>query len=487
MATSSNHRLAGCLLILLATGTSLANDAPRPNIVLVMCDDLGYSDVGFNGAKDIRTPHLDALAGAGTILTSGYVAHPFCGPSRMGLMAGRYPHAFGASYNLPNSGLDIDAWRDEGIPVDETLMSTVLQKAGYRTGAIGKWHLGHAKPFHPNVRGFDDFFGFLGGGHMYFPERYQPIYQRQKSTGKTVFNEYITPLEHNGEDVDETEYMTDALSREAVRFVRESAEKDAPFFLYLAYNAPHTPLEATEADLALYQDIKDEKRRTYAAMVHAVDRGIGKLTAALKETGEYENTLVVFLSDNGGKTSAGATNRPLAKGKGSVFEGGIRVPMFFTWPKQVPAGKRYDHPVTAIDFYPTFAGLAGAEIPEAKVLDGRDVWADFLADRDPRATSPIFAKRHRAGISDVSVRDGRWKAVRWGGVKQPWSLFDLDADVGEKNDVATEHPDVVRRLVGAAGVWSRDHTEPKWFDNPKAAETWKSTGMPNKAIYELAP
>ena len=290
---------AFCVLAYLST-FAVAATVPRPNIVVILCDDLGYSDVGFNGATDIRTPSLDALAKAGTVCTSGYVPHPFCGPSRMGLFSGRYPHTFGAPFNLPTSRLGIDEYNRHGVPVDETLISTVLHNAGYYTGAVGKWHLGIDKPFHTNARGFDEFYGFLGGGHMYFPEKYQAIYERQSRTQKSNINEYVLPLEHNGVGVQETEYMTDALSREAVRFVNQAAGKDQPFFLYLAYNAPHTPLEAKEEDLNQYADIADEKRRTYAAMVHAVDRGVGRLVETLQTTGEWNDTLIVFTNKTDG-------------------------------------------------------------------------------------------------------------------------------------------------------------------------------------------
>jgi arylsulfatase B len=334
MKCQSRSVVFAAVLTVLSASTSHADDArstlTRPNVVLILCDDLGYADVGFNGSKDIRTPNLDALATGGTIFMSAYVPHPFCGPSRMGMLTGRYPHRFGAPFNLPNSGLGIESYNRKGIPVGEKLISTVLQEAGYYTGAIGKWHLGIDPQFHPNQRGFDDFFGFLGGGHEYFPEKYVPIYERQRKAGNEHFNEYIVPLEHNGKQVTETEYMTDALSREGVRFVNDAATRGQPFFLYLAYNAPHTPLQAKQEDLAVYAHIKDEKRRTYAAMVHAVDRGVGQVVDALKQTSEFDNTLIVFLSDNGGKLGAGASNRPLKQGKGSVHEAAFACPCSFT-------------------------------------------------------------------------------------------------------------------------------------------------------------
>lgn len=448
----------------------------RPNIVVIMCDDLGYSDVGFNGSKDIRTPELDRLAHGGTLFSSGYVAHPFCGPSRMGFMAGRYPHEFGAPFNLPQSGLGIEEYNRKGIPTSEVLISEVLQDAGYYTGAVGKWHLGMEADFHPNNRGFDDFYGFLGGGHRYFPEQFQPAYERQRKRGVKWINDYLTPLEHNGKPVQETEYITDALSREAVRLVRDAGEQENPFFLFLAYNAPHSPLEAKEEDIALYLDIDDEKRRIYAAMVHAVDRGVGELVDALEETGAYENTLIVFLSDNGGKLSLGATNQPLRDGKGSVSEGGFRVPMFFHWPAGIKGGEVFEHPVSSLDFYPTFAALAGAGIPEGKDLDGKDIMQAVVEGKSPRSGEMIYAVRHRDGFSDVGGRVDHWKLRREG--TGPWQLFDIEKDVGETRNLSALHPELMQSLIREIERWSRTHTEPEWFYTLEEGEKWEEKAMP---------
>ena len=457
-------------------------DHARPNIVLILCDDLGYADVGFNGSPDIKTPSLDALASAGTVITSAYVAHPFCGPSRMGMMTGRYPHRFGAPYNLPNTGHGIERFNHKGIPTTETTLGTMLQNAGYYTGAVGKWHMGYDQDFYPNTRGFDDFYGFLGGGHDYLPERFNSIYDRQKKAGKEFFNDYIAPLEHNGKEVRETQYITDALSREAVRFINEASTKEKPFFLYLAYNAPHMPLQATDADLALYQHIKDEKRRTYAAMVHAVDRGAGQITKALRQNDAFSNTLVVFLSDNGGKIGGGSNNAPLTQGKGSVYEGGFRVPMFFCWPDVVPGGKKYTHPVTALDFFPTFAGLAGARLPSDRQLDGKDIWQAFLKDRDPRDGNLIFAMRHHAAFSNFGVRTGQWKAICVG---KRWKLFDITADIAEQKDLSDQYPDLLKSIVRQTKQWSETHTQPDWFDNETAEQKWKENKRPNhELIFE---
>jgi len=473
-------RIVFAVFLLLVVAHDLAAEE-RPNIVLIMCDDLGYADVGFNGAKDILTPSLDKLARAGMICTSGYVVHPFCGPSRMGMMAGRYPHAFGAPFNLPPSALNIEEYKDKGIPVEETLFSKVLQDSGYFTGVVGKWHMGFTPDFHPNNRGFDDFYGFLGGGHDYFPQRYRGIYQRQSKNGKKVFNEYITPLEHNGQQVDETEYMTDAISREGARFITDAAKKDDPFFLFVSYNAPHTPLQAKDEDLAIYESIKDEKRRTYAAMVHAVDRGVGKIVDALNASDKMKDTLIVFLSDNGGKTGAGANNGPLKRGKGSVYEGGIRVPMFFHWPERVPAGKTCDLPVSAIDFYPTFAKLAGAKIPEGKSVDGVDVFESLVSGNDLRGDNMLFAMRHHAAFSNIGIRQGKWKATCVG---KRWALFDAESDPGEESDLRKQHPEQLDKMIEAAKLWSQQHTQPQWFHAAKARDKWNEMNMPNpEAVF----
>lgn len=445
----------------------------RPNILLVLTDDLGYADVGFNGSPDILTPRLDSLAEAGTIFTSAYVVHPFCGPSRMGMMTGRYPHEFGAPYNLPSASTR--QYVDQGISPDETMISSVLQDAGYFTGVMGKWHMGQAPAFHPNVRGFDDFYGFLGGGHNYFPP-----FEPQNAAG-TVWD-YRTYLEHNGVAVtNDTAYVTDALSREAVRFVNQAAAGDRPFFLYLSYNAPHTPLQAKREDMDTFPDLTGD-RRTFAAMVYAVDRGVGAVADALEANGQLDDTLIIFLSDNGGKESKGANNGPLQGEKGWVTEGGFRVPMFMHWPNVVPAGKTFDHPVTALDFYPTFAGLAGAAIPAGKELDGTDLWEDVLHDRNPRKGDPIYAVRHRIdgspeGYSDVGIRRDQWKAVKiW---NQDWKLFDLEQDIGEANDLSAEHPAVLSDMVSEAATWGKSHAVPLWYDSLKAGADWKSKGMPH--------
>ena len=475
-----NIVVVGLLLVVSCTSKQVSQSTKkdeRPNILFILCDDLGYSDVGFNGGKDVKTPSLDALAANGVMFTSAYVAHPFCGPSRAAIMTGRYPHPIGAQFNLPRTGMR--GYHTKGVPTEEPFLSKTLQKAGYYTGAVGKWHLGHATEFHPNNRGFDDFYGFLGGGHNYFPAQYQAAFQRElkKGTDAKDIWDYLTPLEQNGKTVKETEYLTDAFSREAVRFVNEAAKKDQPFFLYLAYNAPHSPLEAKEEDLVHFADIEDEKRRTFAAMVYAVDRGVGEIVEALKANGQFENTLIVFLSDNGGKLALGGTNYPLAEGKGSVHEGGYRTPMFFHWSQKIRTGYKYTYPISALDFYPTFAHLGGASISKDKILDGKNIWKALEEKKNLREGEMIYVLRHREGYTDVGARQDEWKVLRVS--QKNWQLFNIEEDIGEKNDLSAKHPERLKEMVEKTKKWSETHIEPLWFYNDQTDDEWQADGMPH--------
>ncbi len=466
------------LSIMLLMGTTAL--AEQPNIVLILTDDQGYADVGFNGSTDILTPRLDALAEAGTRFSSAYVVHPFCGPSRMALMAGRYPHKMGTPYNLPDVHKGLEEWNVKGVPTSETLISTVLQDAGYYTGAVGKWHLGAVNPeYHPNARGFDDYYGFLGGGHKYYPHQFAT----SKKNGANWRNEYLWPLEHNGEDVTVTEYLTDDLSNQAARFIKDASAMDKPFFLYLAYNAPHSPIDPKTEDYNLHSHIANEQRRKYAAMVHSIDRGVGQVVDTLKATGEYDNTLIVFLSDNGGVPNQGADNTPLKGRKGDTWEGGYRVPMIFHWPGVVPAGRTYHHPVSALDFYPTFSSLADASIPEGKELDGKDIWTSFLADSSARKGEMIYTIRHRLNWHDVGARRDQWKITRKGVVgdrQNPWGLYNIEDDISESKNLRDSYPEILDEMLSELEQWTETHkdTMPGWFWSKQEEEYWETWGMP---------
>jgi len=326
---------------------------------------LGYNDVGFNGCKDIPTPNIDRIAKAGVVFSSGHVSFGVCSPSRAGLLTGRYQYRFGYERNP----LYVPSDSTMGLPLTEETMADVLGRSGYNSMLVGKWHLGAHKSMHPLKRGFNEFFGFLGGGHQYFPEKWT-LQNPEDANGEG--ESYRTKLNRNYTIVEETEYLTDALSREAVAFVERNKQK--PFFLYLAYNAPHTPLQATDKYLNRFENIKNPKRRTYAAMVCAMDDGVGRLLDKLNETGQIDNTIIVFLSDNGGPTSDNSSNNaPLRGQKGSVFEGGIRVPFTMQWAGKIPANITYDKPIIALDIFSTvLANIKGGATPK-KPLDGTDL------------------------------------------------------------------------------------------------------------------
>ncbi len=406
----------------------------RPNILLIVTDDQGYADFGFQGSPRVRTPHIDALAGAGVRFTQAYVSHPYCSPTRAGLLTGRYQQRFGHENNpayLPED-------HEIGLPAAEVTLADVLKSAGYATGAVGKWHLGAGPPFHPRRRGFDEFFGFLGGGHNYFPAARE---------NDVTTEEYTAALEHDG-------YLTDALSDHAVDFVRR--RRDRPFFLYLAYNAPHTPYQAPWRYRRRVAGIAGDCR-TYAAMISAVDDGVGRLVDTLRQLEIDRHTVIFFLNDNGGQTlHECADNSPLRGRKGQLYEGGVRVPLVVAWPGRLAAGS-YEPPVSSLDVFATAAALAGSRSPVGRVVDGVDL-LPFLAGHREDAPHPTLFWRVGGGAG-WAVRSGRWKLI---GRRRGGELYDLDADAGETHDLAADHPQVVRELTGLYRAWNAELVPPRW-------------------------
>lgn len=426
-------------LCLLLTSVTLAA-ADRPNILLIVGDDMGYADVGFQGCKDIPTPHLDALAAAGVCCTNGYVTGPYCSPTRAALLTGRQQNRFGHEFNPSGA---------QGLPLTETLLPQRLAAAGYATGMVGKWHLGAQPTQTPPQRGFAEFFGFLGGAHSYF------------NAGGIV---------RGAEPVKELDYTTDAFGREAEAFVRKHAAK--PWFLYLAFNAVHTPMDATDARLAKFASIPDKKRRTYAAMLSALDDNIGRVRQALKDSGQEGRTLIYFISDNGGPTMQGTTtngssNGPLRGSKRTTLEGGIRVPFLVAWPGHLTPAV-YDEPVVQLDLHATALAAAGVVAPAEAKLEGVDLLPFFTGQTK---TAPHAALYWRFG-EQMAIRAGHWKLVRYdgnadanNGKRQPVStakLYDLAQDLHEDKDLAAAQPEKVKQLQAQWDEWNRGNVKPLW-------------------------
>jgi arylsulfatase A-like enzyme len=421
--------------------------ARRPNIVVILADDMGYADVGFTGCKDIPTPHIDSIAKGGVRFTNAYVSHPFCSPTRAGLMTGRYQQRFGHENNPRYDTSDATA----GLPLSEITMPQVLSQAGYATGIVGKWHLGATPAMHPLQRGFREQFGFIGGGHDYF---------KQSEAGEK--REYLIPIERDGKPVPEKEYLTDALGREAAAFVGRHARD--PFFLYLAFNSPHTPQQVTERYLDRFRGIADEKRRNYAAMMAAMDDAIGRVLGAVSENKLDNDTLIFFLSDNGGPVAVnGSSNDPYRGAKGQVYEGGIRVPFAARWKGRLPAGKDFNHPAISLDIFPTAAALAGAKMPAGRKIDGVDLMPHLTGKNKQPPHETLYWRT--GGGASYAVREGRYKLVRIGETSE---MYDLESDPGETTDVASSRKLVFDRLEAARQKWNGELVAPL-FQSPRPA------------------
>lgn len=437
------------LLFLAALSRAIAAEPPSApaNVIIILADDLGWGDVGFNGCREIPTPHLDALARSGVVFTNGYASHPYCSPSRAGLLTGRHQQRFGHEGN-PDRTVGEGA---VGLPLTEVLLPQVLKARGYRTAAIGKWHLGDDPRFWPTARGFEYWFGFSGGGMSYWGDA--------PPKGAVPGG-----VRRNGEVVPRAEltHLTDDFSREAAAFIRrQRAER---FFLYLAYNAPHSPDHATRAHLRRTEHIEYGGRAVYGAMVAAMDAGIGEVLRTLDELQLRERTLVVFFSDNGGRADH-AVNFPFRGHKGMLFEGGIRVPFVIAWPGTIPGGRTSDAPITALDLFPTALAAAAARAPERLQLDGINLLPHLVG----AAARPVPARtlfwRYATGPDEYgyAVRAGDWKLVS-SVYKGRKLLFDLARDPYEQRDLAEAEPERVRALSGQYEAWARAMRPPLWPD-----------------------
>jgi len=413
----------------------------RPNIVLILADDLGYGSLGAYGEKEIPTPNIDSIAKNGAKMTNGYVSCPICAPTRAGLMTGRYQQRFGFEHN---PGPARQANDNFGLPIDQTTIAEVLKKNGYRTGMFGKWHLGYKPELQPTARGFDEFYGFLSGARSYFPSR------------------RTDPILRGTKQVPDPEYLTEALAQEAVAFMGQNSDK--PFFVYLPFNAVHAPIEAP----AKYTDPFPEltgTRKTYAGMQAGLDAAVGKVLGAIKKQGIEKNTVVFFLSDNGGPTQqTTSSNKPLRGVKGQMYEGGIRVPFMVQWQGKVKPGTIVQDPCFSLDIFPTVLEIAGIskEVQNEK-QDGRSLMPALQGSQSAKSPRAIF---WRMG-AQYAVRSGDWKMVSTRGRVE---LFNLKSDVAESKDLSDTEPEKLKELQALYVTWNRENIAPLWRRSDGAGE-----------------
>ncbi len=445
----------------------------RPNILVIVGDDMGYGDISAHGCKDIPTPNIDSIGRNGVRCTSGYVSGPYCSPTRAGLMTGRYQTRFGHEFNPGPAEAAVEVF---GLPLTETTMAKRFKDAGYKTGMVGKWHLGYKKEFHPMNRGFDEYFGFLGGAHSYL--------DAQVDKANPILRGF-TPV------AEKEEYLTDAFRREVLAFL-DKHQKDE-WFLYWTFNAVHTPMHAIEKYLKRFPDVKEPGRQKYCAMMAAMDDAIGAALDKLREQKLEENTLIFFVSDNGGPPANSSSNGPLHGHKAQTWEGGIRVPYLVQWKSHLPAGKVYDQPVIQLDFQPTALAAAGVEIKPEWKLDGVNLLPFFMGEK---TGAPHEALYWRFG-QQMAIRMGDWKLVKaaGGGLEEAGGplrrsvvsdlsgahLYNLTKDIGEKENLAAKEPEKFKQLAAAWTQWNKELVEPRWFPNRNPIAKGKNK---NKAELE---
>lgn len=411
-----------CCTVLGVSFHSEAQTTDRPNIVIILADDLGWGDVGYHGG-DIKTPYIDRLAKEGVILDNFYTA-PICSPTRAGLLTGRYPNRFGLRQTV------IPPWSDFGVDTTEVFLSDMLAEAGYvHRAAFGKWHLGHSKrAYLPMKRGFTHFYGHYNGAIDYF----------------THLREGELDWHRNEETCYDEGYATDLITKEAVASIQQYAGESSPFFIYVAYNAPHSPLQAKDDDLLLYKHEKNTKRQTYSAMVTAMDRGIGEILSALQEAGIAEHTLVLFFSDNGAAPGFGGSSGELRGAKFTEWEGGVRAPAIIRWPAGF-AGGRVSNQVTGyIDVVPTIRDILRLSSPLPKPLDGVSVWPVLNGKR------ASISREFYLGYGTL-IMENRWKLVKAesGNPRMDTKedlLFDIQNDPYETKDLKSQYPLIYREM-----------------------------------------
>ncbi len=437
-----------CLLtLLLVAYCNLSYAASKPNIIIIVADDLGYADLGIHGCKDIHTPHIDSIAKNGIRCTNAYASSPTCSPSRAGLLTGRYQQRFGHEFNpvaAENNSPIFGASRKATLP-------QLLKDVGYKTGMVGKWHLGTSEKYNPINQGFDEYFGFLGNANTY-------------TDGKNINSKIVRGTKL----VEEQDYLTDAFAREALAFVDK--QKKDPFFLYLAFNAVHAPLQASPKHDIDVDRIPNPNRRTYASMLFSMDDAIGKLLAKLEKENLLENTLIFFISDNGGAETINFSDNAPFKGTASTtWEGGLRVPFLVQWKSVLPKGKIYDHPVIQLDIMPTVLAATGEKFSLKNKPDGVNLLPYFNGENK---APPHDALYWRFG-AQMAIRMGDWKLTkapdkdfkfnRAGIASADGShLYNLKEDIGEKNNLSDAYPEKVKALKEAWNLWNKELIKPAW-------------------------
>lgn len=440
-------KLQALFLCALFVSSCTQQSAPKnhinkpPNIIIVLTDDQGFKDVGFNGSQDILTPNIDKLAKQGIVFSNGYVSHPYCSPSRAGIMTGRYQQRFGHEHNVPFDPEDSTM----GTPLTEIFLSQKMKAAGYNTYAIGKWHLGNHSSLLPHNRGFDKWFGFSGGNMNYwgFPQKENRMHIQRDDTK-------IRP--------DELTYLTDDFTNEAISNIKNNG--NSPFFMFLSYNAPHSPDHATIEHLNKTAHIEFGKRSVYGAMIAGIDSGVGKIDALLTKKGIRDNTMIIFLSDNGGRLDA-ANNNPYRGHKGMLFEGGIRVPFALSWPAKLPKGITYSAPIISLDLFATCIAAAGLESNASDKLDGINL-LPFLSAASNQGNERTLYWRV-AGGEEYAIRKGNFKLIK-SAYKDKTMLFDLEQDHQEIHDISAENPEIVDEMITLYQSWNAGLAIPRWTD-----------------------
>jgi len=431
--------LAICVLWISCTVTLAVEEPRKPNVIVFLSDDVGWGEYGFQGAKDIPTPNIDSIARQGVRFTQGYVSGPYCSPTRAGLMTGRYQTRFGHEFN--------SVARQSGLSLQETTIADRLKTLGYATIAVGKWHLGESAPYRPWQRGFDEFYGTLNNTPFYHPTNF---------IDSRVSKE-VQPVE------DDTFYTTDQYSKRAVEFIEQ--HKNQPWFLYLPFNAQHAPLQAPEKYLARFPEIQDEKRKIFAAMMSAMDDAVGNVLAKVREAGQEENTLIFFLSDNGGPTAqTTSSNGPLHGFKATTWEGGVRVPFAAQWKGKIAPGQTYTQPIIQLDILPTVIAAAGAKVDPAWKLDGVNLLPFITGQEKSKPHETLY---WRFG-EQWAIRHGDAKLlVARGGGTEP-ELYQLSDDIGELKNLASTQPRQVKELQTLWGAWNAEQAPPSSPKDPPA-------------------